>query len=43
MVTDNDPAMAQLEKMPSLQDELVRMGDRFYVLGFPWKVWLCRV
>jgi hypothetical protein len=32
-----DPAISMLEKMPSLQDELVRMEDRFYILGFPWK------
>ena len=32
-----DPALSMIEKMPSLQDELVKMHDRFYVLAFPWK------
>ncbi|MGB1591600.1 MAG: hypothetical protein ACPIOQ_02520 [Promethearchaeia archaeon] len=32
-----DPAIAMLDKMPSLQDELVPIDDRLYILGFPWK------
>ena len=32
-----DPAISLLEKMPQLHDELVRMEDRLYIMGFPWK------
>ena len=32
-----DDAIHMLEKIPDLEDDLVKMQQRVYVMGFPWK------
>ena len=32
-----DDAIDMLERIPTLQDELVKIEERLYVMGFPWK------